>query len=97
MREWTILGYNITNHLRYVHTVPESFCAAVKTIPDRASFHTQERLWRAISVTEQSCAAPISKLESHTGLGFVALRKASGGSRGVAMGAAPPPLIFRPN
>ena len=36
MWEWTILGNNITNHLRYVHTVPESFCAAVKTIRDRA-------------------------------------------------------------
>ena len=46
MREWTILGYNIMNHLRYVHTVPERFCVAVKTIPDKASVHTQERLWR---------------------------------------------------
>ena len=34
------------NHLRYVHTVPERFCVAVKTIPDKASVHTQERLWR---------------------------------------------------
>ena len=50
----------------------------------------------AISVTEQSCTAPISKAESHTRLVFVALRKASGGSRGGALRAAPL-LIFRPN
>ena len=24
----------------------DSFCAAIKIIPDRASVHTQERLWR---------------------------------------------------
>ena len=26
--------------------MPDSFCAATKIIPDRASVHTQERLWR---------------------------------------------------
>ena len=26
-----------------VHTIPDSFCAGMKTIPDRASVHTQER------------------------------------------------------
>ena len=93
MREWTILGYNIMNHLRYVHTVPERFCVAVKTIPDKASVHTQERLWR-----RDFCdgAKPISKAESHTRLVFVALRKASGGSREGALRPAPL-LIFRPN
>ena len=29
-----------------VHTIPDSSCAATKTISDRASVHTQELLWR---------------------------------------------------
>ena len=29
-----------------VHTIPGSFCAASKIIPDGASVHTQARLWR---------------------------------------------------
>ena len=49
-----------------VHTIPDSFCAGTKTIPDRASVYTHKnRDFGAISVTEQSCAALISKVESH--------------------------------
>ena len=96
MREWTILGYNIMNHLRYVHTVPERFCAPWKPYRIRLLFTHRNGCGGAISVTEQSCTAPISKAESHTRLVFVALRKASGGSRGGALRAAPL-LIFRPN
>ena len=29
-----------------VHTITDSFWAATKIIPDRASLQTQERLWR---------------------------------------------------
>ena len=32
--------------LGYVYTKPDSFCAAIKIIPDWASVETQERLWR---------------------------------------------------
>lgn len=28
------------------HTVPDTFCAAKKIIPDRATLHTQIWLWR---------------------------------------------------
>ena len=31
--------------LGYVHSASDSFCAVMKIIPDRASVHTQERLW----------------------------------------------------
>ena len=49
-----------------VHTIPDSFCAGTKTIPDRASVYTHKnRDFGAISVTERSCATPISKVESH--------------------------------
>ena len=29
-----------------VHTILDSFCAPAKIIPDKASVHTQERLWQ---------------------------------------------------
>ena len=46
--------------------MPGSFCAGTKTIPDRASVYTHKnRDFGAISVTEGSCAASISKVESH--------------------------------
>ena len=49
-----------------VHTIPDSFCAGTKTIPDRASVYTHKnRDFGAISATERSCATPISKVESH--------------------------------
>ena len=34
---------NLNINLGYGNTIPDSFCAATKTIPDRASVHTQER------------------------------------------------------
>jgi len=38
--------------------LPESSCAATKTIPDRASVHVWEPWFSAISVTERSCVTP---------------------------------------
>ena len=51
--------------LGFVHTIPDNFSAATKIIPDRASVHTKNGCGGAISVTERSCAAPISKVASH--------------------------------
>ena len=51
--------------LRYVRTIQDSFSAAAKIIPDRASVHSKNGCGGAISVTERSCAAPISKVVSH--------------------------------
>ena len=43
-------------------------CTGTKTIPDRASVYTHKnRDFGMISVTERSCAAPISKVESYIG------------------------------
>ena len=43
-----------------------NFCAGTKTIPDRVSVHTHMNGdFGAISVTQQNCATPISKAESH--------------------------------
>ena len=50
--------------LAVVHTIPDSFCAGMKTIPGRALFTHKNGDFGAVSVTERSCAAPISKLES---------------------------------
>ena len=52
---------------RCSYSVPDSFWVGTKTIPDtRASVYTHKnRDFGAISVTERSCATPISKLESH--------------------------------
>ena len=49
--------------LGYVTLTPDNFWAATKVIPDRASGHTHERLWRRDTATERSWAAPISKVE----------------------------------
>ena len=44
-----------------------SSCSGKKTIPDRTSVHTHRNDdFRAISVTERSCSALISKVERHT-------------------------------
>ena len=51
--------------LGYVCTLPDSFRAGTKFIPDGASVHTKNGCGGAISVTERSCAAPISKVERH--------------------------------
>ena len=49
-----------------VDTILDSFCAGMKTIPDRASVYTHKnRDFGAIFVTERSCATPISKVESY--------------------------------
>ena len=44
-----------------------AFGAATKFIADRTSVHTQDDCGGAISVTERSCAAPISEynVDSH--------------------------------
>ena len=48
----------------YVHNIPDSFRAGKKTILDRASVHDKNGYFRAISITELSCAFPISKVEN---------------------------------
>ena len=75
-----------TGLLGYVHTIPYSFCARIKTISDTIAclFTHKNGGFGAISVTEQSCAATISKAESHIwdrcsyyrGWLFVSARKA---------------------
>ena len=49
----------------YVYTKPDTFCAGTKTIADKASVNTSERWFGALSVTEGSCTARISKVKSH--------------------------------
>ena len=49
------------------HWRKNSSCSGKKTIPDRTSVHTYRNGdFRALSVTERSCVAPISKVERHT-------------------------------
>ena len=62
-----------------MHAVPDSSCTDTKTIQDRASVHTKDRGFDAISLTERSCAALILMLDRHisdrlmrTGIGTVA-------------------------
>ena len=50
----------------YVHTIPCSFCAGTKTRPDKASATHKNGDLGAISVTEQSCAVPISEVDRNT-------------------------------
>ena len=75
-----------TGLLGYVHTIPYSFCARIKTVSDTIGclFTHKNGGFGAISVTEQSRAATISKAESHIwdrcsyyrGWLFVSARKA---------------------
>ena len=52
-------------HLGFVHTIPDSFWAATKVFPDIEGFclYTENSDFGWISMTEQSCTAPISKVE----------------------------------
>ena len=55
------------------HTIPDTFCAATKIKPYqiRPLFtHKNCKLSGAISVTEQSCAVPISKVKRHKSYRF---------------------------
>ena len=55
------------------HTIPDTFCAATKIKPYqiRPLFtHKSCKLSGAISVTEQSCAVPISKVKRHKSYRF---------------------------
>ena len=56
-RDWSNLGY--------VHTIPDSsFCAGTEIVPDIGLLFTHKNCCgSAISVTEQCCTAPISKVE----------------------------------
>ena len=55
----------IGKHLGYVHTLPDSFRAGAKTIPDTASVDAYDADFGAISVTKGSCALSIPKVEIH--------------------------------
>ena len=60
------LKWRVTYRKGVYTILPDSFCAGKKTIPDRASVYTHKnRDFGAISVTERSCATPISKVESY--------------------------------
>lgn len=50
-------------HTTFLHAVPDSSCTDTKTIQDRASVHTKDGGFDAISLTERSCAALILKLD----------------------------------
>ena len=67
---WTLLS---------LHAVPDSSRTDTKTIQDKASVHTKDGGFDAISLTERSCATLILKLDRHisdrlmrTGIGTVA-------------------------
>ena len=47
----------------YVHSASKSFCAVKKIIPHKLLFTHMNSCDVTISVTERSCAAPISKVE----------------------------------
>ena len=49
----------------YVHTIPDSFCTGTKPHLKGLLFTHKNSDFGAISVKERSCAALISKLESH--------------------------------
>ena len=52
----------------YVHTIPDSFHATTKIIPDRSSVHTQERFWwRDFSDGVKLHRADLESGESHVG------------------------------
>ena len=57
---------NFAQVLSNVHTIPDIFCAGTKTIRDLGLLFSHKNSdCGAISVTERSCTAPISKEESH--------------------------------
>ena len=56
----------------HVHTIPETFCARAKIIRIGPLLTHKNGCGGAISGTERSCAAPISKVERHTSDRFCA-------------------------
>ena len=62
---------NLTKGLGCFHTTPDSsFCTGAKIIPDTGLLFTHKnRDFSAVSVTERTCAALISKVESHIIIG----------------------------
>ena len=47
----------------YVHTVPDSETELTESAPDRASVHTRNAVFEAVSAPEQYCSAPLLKVE----------------------------------
>ena len=47
----------------YVHTVPVVKRSVAESVPDRASLHTRNAAFEAVSVPEQYCSAPLLKVE----------------------------------
>ena len=62
----SILSRSHSNSGCYVHTIPCSLCAGTKIRPDKASATHENGDLGAISVTEQSCAVPISEVDRNT-------------------------------
>ena len=47
----------------YVHTVPIVKQSVAESVPDRASIHTRNVAFEAVSAPEQYCSAPLLKVE----------------------------------
>ena len=56
----------------HVHTIPETFCASAKILRIGPLLTHKNGCGGAISATERSCAASISKVERHTSYRFCA-------------------------
>ena len=81
-----------------VHSIPDSFCAARKIIPDRASVHTQERLQRrdfcdAVKLRRADLLSGMS----HVGQVRIGVHTPGGGALGNFFGGyVPPGTLPRP-
>ena len=63
MKEICLLGY--------VHTVPDIVNQSVaESVPDRASVHTRNAAFEAVSAPEQYCSAPLFKVKRSVSIGF---------------------------
>ena len=63
--------------LGYVHTVPASETERRRSVPDRASVHTRNAAFEAVSAPEQYCSAPLLKVGRSVSDRFLKLSKSS--------------------
>ena len=54
---------SISDSLGYVHNVPVVKRSVAESVPDRASVHTGNAAFEAVSAPEQYCSAPLMKVE----------------------------------
>ena len=55
--------HNVEGHYGYVNTVPIMKRSVAESVQDRASFHTGNAAFEAVSAPEQNCSAPLLKVE----------------------------------